>query len=109
MSSEIIGSTTGSAKETDDLEEWENYIGSIYDYPEDLIDNEYIMTGYRIGFKGIKNGLRTLFMAHNETVNVWTHLLGKVFFLCVLIFIAWAYPSMASAGKPLQLKLSEQM
>lgn len=45
------------------------------DLPEYLRDNEYIYTGYRAetGFRG---SLRSLFTLHNESGNVWTHLLG---------------------------------
>ena len=68
------------------------YIGSYWDYPDELKDNEYITSGYKIGYKGLKNGFRTMFMVHNETVNVWTHFLGKLFFLGVLIFMITAYP-----------------
>jgi hypothetical protein len=26
-------------------------------------------------------------MLHNESVNVWSHLLGAIFFLCLLLYI----------------------
>ena len=69
-----------------------SYIGTYDDCPDDLKDNSFITGGYRIGYPGVYNGFRTLFMAHNETVNVWTHLLGKLFFLGVLIFVINTYP-----------------
>ena len=62
------------------------FVGTIWDYPEELRDNYFIMTGYRCGYKGVFGGLKTMFMWHNETVNVWTHFLGKV---AVLLIIAW--------------------
>ena len=68
------------------------YIGLYKDYPDELKDNEYITSGYRIGYQGLSNGFRTMFMVHNETVNVWTHFLGKLFFLGVLIYMLSAYP-----------------
>lgn len=40
-------------------------------------DNHHIETGYRIGFK-TKQVFKSLFMIHNETVNIWTHLLGAI-------------------------------
>lgn len=55
-------------------------------------DNEYLLTGYRIGFKGLNHGMKTMFIAHNETVNVWSHLLGKLMFLVFLIAIAFVKP-----------------
>jgi adiponectin receptor len=46
--------------------------------------NEDIHTGYRVDYT-FRMLLRSLFMVHNETGNVWTHLLG---FLLV-VAIAW--------------------
>ena len=47
--------------------------------PGYLRDNEYIITGYRANWS-VRDTLRSLFLLHNETGNVWTHLLGG----CVL-------------------------
>jgi adiponectin receptor len=63
----------------------DGFIGSILHIPEESRDNEFITTGYRIGYRGIKNGLKTMFIPHNESVNVWSHLLGKIFFMCVIV------------------------
>lgn len=68
------------------------FIGSWVHLPEGMIDNEFLLTGYRIGFKGFTNGLRTLFILHNETVNIWSHLLGKLLFVGFLIGVAMVYP-----------------
>lgn len=68
------------------------YIGPIEHYPLELHDNEYITTGYRIGFAGVKNGFRTLFIPNNETFNVWSHLLGKIFFFCLLLYVVFFLP-----------------
>ena len=70
------------------------FIGSILHYPEDLRDNEFITTGYRIGYPGFKNAFKTMFIPNNETVNVWSHFLGKVFFLCTIVYICVVYPQM---------------
>lgn len=43
--------------------------------PEYLRDNEYIFTGYRVQ-TGVWGSLKSLFRIHNESGNVWTHLLG---------------------------------
>lgn len=69
------------------------FIGDISQYPEDLIDNPFITTGYRIGFHSLKQALTSLFMWHNETINVWTHLLGKVFYLSLIIVVLVSIPS----------------
>jgi len=43
------------------------------------MNNPFILTGYRtrVGFFGC---LKSLFVLHNETVNIWSHLIGFVFF-----------------------------
>jgi adiponectin receptor len=45
------------------------------DLPEYLRDNEFIHTGYR-SETGLRGSLRSLFTLHNESGNVWTHLVG---------------------------------
>lgn len=42
--------------------------------------NKNIRTGYRINFDSYWKLTKSLFMIHNETINVWTHLLGMMFF-----------------------------
>ncbi len=58
--------------------------------PAFLQDNEFILRGYRIGFNTRQKILRSLFMLHNETVNVWSHLIGVIVFLGLLIYISVA-------------------
>jgi len=43
--------------------------------------NQYIKTGYRINFNSYGKLFRSLFMLHNETVNIWTHIVGGVVFM----------------------------
>ncbi|KAI8914224.1 hemolysin-III related-domain-containing protein [Gorgonomyces haynaldii] len=45
-----------------------------------LRDNEYMIRGYRQRYS-FKESFISLFHWHNESINVWTHLLGFVFFL----------------------------
>ena len=45
-----------------------------------MVYNKHIKSGYRINFNSSWRILQSLFMIHNETINVWTHLLGLVFF-----------------------------
>jgi adiponectin receptor len=55
--------------------------------PDHLVDNEFIHRGYRIGYNySIKTILKSLFEFHNESVNVWSHLLGMIFFGAFMIF-----------------------
>jgi len=46
--------------------------------------NPFILTGYRkrVGFLGC---LKSLFLLHNETVNIWSHLIGFLFFAGMFI------------------------
>ena len=72
------------------------YIGEYDDLPDGLKDNKHLLTGYRIGFQGVKNGFKTMFMCHNETVNVWSHFMGKLFFLGLFFWILTCWPQMRS-------------
>ena len=61
-------------------------IGKYEDAPKYLQDNEYIRNGYLINCNySIKKILKSLFKFSNETVNVWSHLLGTLLAI-ILIF-----------------------
>ena len=57
------------------------------DAPEWLVRNRYLLSGYRTDFHTFKSSLRSLFMFHNETLNVWTHLIGSILFIIVLSYL----------------------
>ncbi|KAJ4300555.1 hypothetical protein N0V88_003233 [Collariella sp. IMI 366227] len=44
-------------------------------------DNPSIHSGYRPESNSFLLSLQSLFYLHNESVNIWTHLLGAIFFL----------------------------
>ncbi|KAA8539095.1 hypothetical protein F0562_025787 [Nyssa sinensis] len=48
--------------------------------PEYMKDNEYILNYYRANWP-LKEALFSIVRWHNETLNVWTHLIGYVLFL----------------------------
>lgn len=52
--------------------------------PDYMKDNEYILNYYRANWS-LKQALVSLFLCHNETLNVWTHLIGFVAFLALTI------------------------
>jgi hypothetical protein len=66
--------------------EFKTFIGHMLMAPNFLIDNEYIKMGYRINFNTKKKILKSLFLLHNETVNVWSHLLGVIAFIGFFIW-----------------------
>jgi len=73
-----------------------SFIGTWDDAPKYAQDNEYIHTGYRINFNTPRKVFRSLFMAHNELVNIWSHLIGAILFLiltaCIVVKIKSTFP-----------------
>lgn len=62
------------------------FVGHIKKAPHFIVDNEYIQRGYRINFHTKKRICKSLFMLHNESVNVWSHLIGVGCFIGFLIY-----------------------
>lgn len=58
----------------DDLEPWRR-------------DNAFILTGYRPDSNSYRRSFASLTHLHNETVNIWSHLIGAVLFLCIGTFL----------------------
>lgn len=50
--------------------------------------NEYIIHGYRIKFDSFTKVFKSLFMVHNESVNVWTHLIGAIIVIICIFYTA---------------------
>ncbi|BFZ58763.1 hypothetical protein PYCC9005_005828 [Savitreella phatthalungensis] len=64
------------------------------DLPPWLQDNQYIQSGYRAPSNSVVGSFWTVFGVHNETVNIWTHLLPSVWFVGALVyFLFYRLPS----------------
>ncbi|KAF3939450.1 hypothetical protein ABW19_dt0203404 [Dactylella cylindrospora] len=62
-------------------------------------DNEYILTGYRKLSYSYYISLRSILQIHNETGNIWTHLLAALLFLYSLSnFITTSLPTLRSSA-----------
>ena len=61
------------------------FIGELHEAPRYLHENVDIQRGYRINFKSYALAYKSLFILHNESVNVWSHLCGSIAFI-ILIF-----------------------
>lgn len=85
-----------SLKEDDELSKFNSkyedkkgiILGTYNDLPDFFKDNEYIRKGYLINCNSKLKALKSLFYLHNETVNIWSHLLGAIFFFCLIWYTA---------------------
>lgn len=64
--------------------------------PEWQKDNEHIHTGYVLETSSFKECARSLFYVHNETVNIYSHLLPAIAFLVTIFFNKYVVPTYAT-------------
>ncbi|KAK0391629.1 hypothetical protein NLU13_1128 [Sarocladium strictum] len=50
-------------------------------------ENEYIHTGYRAPSKSLVRSVKSILAIHNETINIWSHVLGCLLFLAIPIYV----------------------
>lgn len=55
--------------------------------PHWLLDNEFLISGHRPPMPSFKECFASIFRLHTETVNIWTHLLGTMFFVIMAIHV----------------------
>ncbi|KAL7828187.1 hypothetical protein AOLI_G00313390 [Acnodon oligacanthus] len=51
--------------------------------PDWLKDNDFLLHGHRPPMPSFRACFKSIFRIHTETGNIWTHLLGCLFFLCL--------------------------
>jgi adiponectin receptor len=72
--------------------------------PDHLRDNPHIITGYRAHYT-FSECAKSIFSIHNETGNIWTHLIGAVFFLGCLYFALSGLPPHAALSDYLMMSV----
>lgn len=71
----------------DDLEDDSKLVvGDFIEAPKFMQDNEYIRGGYLLNCTTFKKTFKSLFICHNETINIWTHLLAAIFFFFLIFY-----------------------
>ena len=63
-------------------------VGKYSEAPDYLKDNEYIKEGYLINCNSFNKVFRSILVCSNETVNIWSHLIGCIISILLIIFIA---------------------
>ena len=63
-------------------------LGTYNDLPDYYKDNEYIRKGYLLYCDSIIKALKSLFRLHNESINIWSHLFGAIFFIFLVCYTA---------------------
>ena len=78
--------------EANDMEVYDEYntskviLGDYSHAPEYLKDNEFIRKGYRLNCNTVPKVVKSLFVCNNESVNIWTHLIGAFLAMCFIIY-----------------------
>ncbi|KAJ6231859.1 adiponectin receptor protein [Anaeramoeba flamelloides] len=65
---------------------WNSKLKEYAQLPDWLKFNEFINGGYRLHFT-IKDTLSSIFEIHNETINIWTHLLATMVFVYCIYYV----------------------
>ena len=76
------------------------------DAPKYIQDNEYIKYGYILNCNTYSRTLKSLFICHNETVNIWSHLLSAIIFIYLIWYTANYISNYNSQLKNIQKDIS---
>ena len=69
---------------------------------ENAIKQDYIFSGHRKNYNTVGRVVKSLFERHNETFNVWTHLLTMNFFVVMVVYILSTNTELFYFGKRTQ-------
>ncbi|XP_030047911.1 adiponectin receptor protein 2-like [Microcaecilia unicolor] len=71
--------------------------------PEWLKDNDFLLHGHRPPLSSFRACFRSIFRLHTETWNIWTHLIGFLFFL--ILGIGYMFSPNVNFAAPVQEKI----
>ncbi|EFA77756.1 hypothetical protein PPL_09254 [Heterostelium album PN500] len=71
-------------EQCDDKHDEQYKLSNYEEIPPYLQGNEFIQTGYRVNFS-YRLCFLSIFRLHNETLNIWTHLLATILFFILMI------------------------
>ena len=73
-----------------------------------LVYNQYVDYGYRTNYNKNKILLKSACTCHNETANVWTHLLGAILFVGIVFYTVWFWTPMRLEHAQFKLRMKEK-
>ena len=85
--SKFTDDTQGTNKDPEVVGDGKPFIGDLDQAPLYLHENIDLIRGYRINYKTKMLATKSIFIIHNETVNVWSHLLGAIFFIYMIFYV----------------------
>ena len=80
---------------------------SILEETPDWLKDDYLVKGYRINHHRFTDLLKSLFTLHNETFNIWTHLIGGICFIVLAVYLAFFSQTARDMTSSLYNKVSE--
>ena len=79
------------------------------------IDNDFLLQGWRMNHLKLKDCFSSILTLHNETLNIWTHLIGSIIMIIIVIWLAFTldaskefYMKMVNKIKDMSFDLSIQ-
>ena len=76
-SDEEVGNNVETKAETS-IENWQ--LVCFEELPQWMKDNDYVRSSYRPHLPSYEVCFKSIFRVHNQTTNIWTHLLGSLLF-----------------------------